>query len=141
MEINAKWWNKQNDSSWERVKEAFKRDWDQTKHDMGGRHPDTHQNVSDTVKQAAGLESIPPRGMPTEEEIDDPYHFVEVAYRFGYGARSQYGKQYSGWDKTLETQLETDWREAYVGLDWEKYKDAVQRGWNYDDTQRLNKAA
>jgi hypothetical protein len=51
MEINAKWWNKQNDSSWERVKEAFKRDWDQTKHDMGGRHPDTHQNLSDTVKQ------------------------------------------------------------------------------------------
>ena len=60
---NPTWWTNENDSAWERTKAAFKRDWDQTKHDMGGKQPDTDQQVSDTVKQASGKEIIPPRGM------------------------------------------------------------------------------
>ena len=51
---NAVWWSKDNDSGWEKVKEAFHRDWDQTKHDFGGNPPDLKQDVPDTVKQAAG---------------------------------------------------------------------------------------
>jgi hypothetical protein len=43
-------------------KAAFKRDWDQTKHDLGGKQPDTNQNVKDIVKQAGWREPIPPRG-------------------------------------------------------------------------------
>ena len=86
------------------------------------------------MKQAAGKEAIPPRGMPNYEETED-------AYRFGYGARSQYGKQYSSWDASLETQLEKDWSETYTGLDWPSYKAAVQRGWDYQDKQDLKKAA
>ena len=84
---NPNWWNKEHDSAWNRVKAAFKRDWDQTKHDFGGNEPDMNQNVDDTVKQAAGKQPIPPRGQPTFEEAED-------AYRFGYGARFQYGQQY-----------------------------------------------
>src|SRR4029450_12636062 len=95
---NPRWWNAQNDSAWERVKAAFKRDWDQTKHDVGGKKPDTNQNVTDTVKQATGKEPIPPRGQPTYEE-------AEAAYRFGYGARSHYGKKHSNWDPSLEKEL------------------------------------
>jgi len=134
MQKNPKWWNKQHESSWERVKAAFKRDWDQTKHDVGGHEPDTDQNVGDTVKQAAGKEAIPPRGVPNYEE-------TENAYRFGHGARSQYNKQYPRWDPTLEAQLAKDWRETYTGMDWERYKAAVRRGWDYDDKQDLSKAA
>ena len=59
---NPKWWNKEHESGWSRVKAAFKRDWDQTKHDFGGAEPDTDQNIGDTVKQAAGKQPIPPRG-------------------------------------------------------------------------------
>jgi len=116
------------------VKAAFKHDWDQTKHDVGAHEPNTDQHISDTVKQAAGKEAIPPRGVPTYEQTED-------AYRFGFGARTQYGKKYAAWDKPLETELERDWRETYIGLNWPSYKAVVQRGWNCQDKQDLKKAA
>ena len=134
MQNNPKWWNKQNESAWEKVKAAFKRDWDQTKHDVGGHEPDTHQHVGDTVKQAAGKEAIPPRGVPNYEETQD-------AYRFGYGARSQYGNRFSRWDPLLETELERDWRETYKDRDWQRYRESVRRGWDYQDKQGLSEAA
>ncbi len=46
-------------STWKRIKEAMRRDWEQTKHDFdkkAGR--DLDQNVGDTVKQIAGKEPI-----------------------------------------------------------------------------------
>jgi hypothetical protein len=131
---NPKWWNKDNDSGWERVKSAFQRDWDQTKHDFGSNQPDLNQDVDDTVKQAAGKQPIPPRGQPTFEESED-------AYRFGYGARSHYGKTYASWDKKLETQLEQDWRDTYNDRDWNQYRDRIRRGWDYDQRGEMRKAA
>ncbi len=131
---SPKWWNNENDSAWERVKAAFQRDWDQTKHDFGGKQPNTNQDVDDTVKQAAGSQPIPPRGQPTYEEVED-------AHRFGYGARSQYGGSYKAWDGRLETQLKRDWQDTYSDRDWANYKDEIRRGWDYEDDQRLRKAA
>jgi hypothetical protein len=136
---NPKWWTTQNDSAWERVKAAFKRDWDQTKHDVGGKQPDTNQGVSDTVKQASGKEAIPPRGVPNYED-------AEVGYRFGYGARSKYGTKYRNWEPGLERQLEADWSETYGNRNWPAYHDLVRRGWDYEESERhererLNKAA
>ena len=64
---NPNWWNQENDSAWERTKAAFKRDWDQTKHDLGGHKPDTNQKIGNTTRQASGKEVIPPRGVPTYE--------------------------------------------------------------------------
>ena len=130
---NPKWWGNEQESAWERVKAAFKRDWDQTKHDFGGNEPDTEQDVDDTVKQAAGKQPIPPRGLPTYEEMED-------AYRFGYGARSQYGNSFSEWDENLETQLESDWQETYNERQWRDYRNAVRRGWDYEQG-RMRKAA
>ena len=131
---NPKWWGQEHESSWERVKAAFKRDWDQTKHDFGGKEPDTDQDVGDTVKQAAGKQPIPPRGVPTFEEIED-------AYRFGYGARAQYGESFSEWDENLETQLEDDWRQTYNDREWRDYRNAIRRGWDYHDKDEMRKAA
>lgn len=105
MSQNPKWWTKESDSKWDRVKAAFKRDWDQTKHDVGAREPDTNQNVDDTVKQAAGKDPIPPRGQPVYEKI-------EPAYRFGYGARLHYGQRYPTWNPELEKELRRDWTET-----------------------------
>jgi hypothetical protein len=134
MLSNPKWWNKELDSAWEMVKAAFKRDWDQTKHDVGGNEPNTRQHVGDTVKQAAGKEAIPPRGVPTYEQTED-------AYRFGFGARSQYGKKYPAWNKPLETELEKDWRETYDDRDWFRYRQSIRRGWDYQDKHDLTNAA
>ncbi len=126
---NPSWWTQEQDSGWDRVKAAFQRDWDQTKHDFGGDEPDTDQDVDDTVKQAAGKEAIPPRGEPTYEEI-------EPAYRFGYGARSQYGKKYPEWNDELETQLKRDWTGSYPDRDWDEDADYVREGWDYEDDKR-----
>jgi hypothetical protein len=131
---NPWWWNKEHDSAWNRVKAAFKRDWDQTKHDFGGREPDTDQDVDDTVKQAAGKQPIPPRGQPTYEETED-------GYRFGYGARLQYGNQYAQWDERLERQLEQDWGATHDDKKWNYYRNSVRHGWAYQDEQRLRDAA
>jgi hypothetical protein len=131
---NPAWWNEENDSAWERVKSAFKRDWDQTKHDFGGREPDTDQDVDDTVKQAAGKQPIPPRGQPTQEEVED-------AHRFGYGARRHYGQRFSRWDDSLETELRRDWSGTYSDRDWDRYRDHIREGYDYDDTRGLRKAA
>jgi hypothetical protein len=121
---NPKWWTKESDSGWERVKAAFRRDWDQTKHDFGGKEPDTDQDVNNTVKQAVGKEPIPPRRQRTYEE-------VEPAYRFGYGARSYYEKQYPKWDNDLESQLRKDWEGSGSSMDWETSREAIRRGWEY----------
>jgi hypothetical protein len=114
-----KWWNKEYDSAWERVKEAFRRDWEQTKHDFGGNEPDLNQHVDDTVGQAAGTRSIPPRGVPNFDEN-------ESAYRYGYGAHRHYRETYPDWNADLEEQLRADW-----GSDWEAHRNAVRRGWEY----------
>jgi hypothetical protein len=121
---NPKWWTNEHESSWDRVKAAIKRDWDQTKHDVGAKKPDTNQNVKDTVKQAAGKESIPPRGQPV-------YDDVEPAYRFGYGARSYYGRRYPKWDNNLESELRRDWSETYPDDDWDTQARYIRSGWDY----------
>jgi hypothetical protein len=131
---NPKWWNEEHESAWGKVKAAFKRDWDQTKHDFGGKQPDTDQDVDDTVKQAVGKQPIPPRGQPTYEERED-------AYRFGYGARLQYGDSHRQWGQGLEGQLEHDWRETYTDREWRDYRDAVRRGWDYQQGGEVRKAA
>jgi len=121
---NPTWWTKDNDSSWDRVKAAFKRDWDQTKHDMGGKQPETRQNANDTMKQAAGKEAIPPRGVPVYEK-------AEPAYRFGYGARSHYGKKYPTWNSDLENELKRDWSETNDESDWDSDSRYIRSGWDY----------
>jgi hypothetical protein len=132
---NPEWWNQEHESRWGRVKAAFKRDWDQTKHDLGGKQPDTDQDVDDTAKQAAGKQPIPPRGQRTYEETED-------AYRFGYGARAQYGEDYSVWDPDVEAQLEQDWNDTYDDRDWQQYREDIRRGWDYEEGgQRQRKAA
>lgn len=53
------------DDKQSKVKEALKRDWEQTKHDVSKKKgEELEQNVADTVKQATGKEAIPPEGVP-----------------------------------------------------------------------------
>ena len=51
-----------------KAKEALKRDWEQTKHDISKKHgEELDQDVGDTLKQAAGKEPVPPRGVPNPD--------------------------------------------------------------------------
>ena len=68
------WYTNDHDNSWERVKSAFRNDWEQTKHDFGSKNArDLDQDVDDTVKQAAGTE--------------DTFERHEPAFKFGHAAR------------------------------------------------------
>jgi hypothetical protein len=123
---NPKWWTTEDDSAWDRAKAALKRDWDQTKHDFGGNEPDTNQKISDTVKQAAGKEPIPPRREPNYED-------VEPVLRFGYGARSHYRDQYDEWNDEVENRLKADWTAANPNANWDEDREVVHRAWEYDE--------
>ncbi|MDO9017846.1 MAG: hypothetical protein Q8S73_03550 [Deltaproteobacteria bacterium] len=65
------WWNDNHTSTWDRVKEALRRDWEQTKNDFSSESgADLNQDVGDTVKQATGAEPLPPPMVKTHP--DDP---------------------------------------------------------------------
>ena len=54
------WYRPEHATNWDRVKEALRRDWQQTRHDdlhVGGH--ELNQQATDTVKQATGKETIP----------------------------------------------------------------------------------
>ena len=127
-----KWWNQEHDSAWDRVKDAMKRDWEQTKSDLtGGRKGrDLDQDVDDTVKQAAGKQSIPPTTMKNPPDIDDKdWKRVEDDYRYGVGARKQYGTSHREWDDRLEGKLKDEWTDLKSGRTWDEVKASVRRGW------------
>lgn len=64
------WWTERHTSTWDRVKEALARDWEQTKNDFSSSSgADLNQDVGDTVKQATGSAPLPP-SMKTRP--DDP---------------------------------------------------------------------
>ena len=132
-----KWWTKDHASAWERAREAMKRDWEQTKHDvrLGGR--DLDQDVDDTVKQAAGKQPIPspaqpntpggyPANAPSWDEAEEP-----LAY--GYGAAQRYGTS-GAWDDRVEADLRTEWESEHrsgLGAKWDHVKTLVRRGFDH----------
>jgi len=126
------WWNRDYDNAWDRAKEAFRRDWEQTKHDFGADAPDLKQDVGDTVAQATGRQPMPAPYQPSPEG-KHRFEEYEPAYRFGYGARRYYGSRYSEWNDDLETRLREDWKTTgAVDEDWDRYQPAIRRGWGYE---------
>lgn len=125
---NPKWWNEEHESTWSRVKAAVKRDWEQTKADLSSGGRDLDQDVGDTVKQAMGKQAIPPLSQPNTDA--EEWDRVEEGYRYGVGARSQYGNQYNDWNEGLEGKLREEWRDMKSGGTWDEVKNAVRRGWD-----------
>ncbi|MDB4930701.1 MAG: hypothetical protein JWM10_3185 [Myxococcaceae bacterium] len=65
------WWTDKHTSTWDRVKEALRRDWEQTRADFSADDAvDLNQNAADTVKQAVGAQPLPPPTVKTHP--DDP---------------------------------------------------------------------
>ena len=123
---NPTWWTPANDTAWDRTKAAFKRDWDQTKHDLGAKRPDTRQGITDTINQAVGTEAIPPLGEANYEKL-------EPAYRFGYGAYDYYLPTFELWNTDLEDRLKSDWNTTNPlrVTNWTEDRAAIRHGWNF----------
>jgi hypothetical protein len=126
---NPKWWNEEHEDTWGRVKAAMKRDWEQTKADVSSKGRELDQDVDDTVKQAAGKQAIPPLSQPNVD-TDDAWKRTEEGYRYGVGARRQYGSEHAQWDDRLEGKLRTEWGDMKSGRTWDEVKAAVRRGWD-----------
>ena len=113
MWTRPKWYTDEHDNGWQRVKAAFKNDWEQTKHDLGSKTArDLNQDVPDTVKQAAGTR--------------DAFENHEQAFRFGYAAQSQYRSQYPNWNSDVETKLRQDY-----GNEFDRDRDYIRRAYEY----------
>ncbi|EYF06344.1 hypothetical protein [Chondromyces apiculatus] len=122
---NPAWWNDEKTTAWDRVKEALRRDWEQTKADFTKHQgQELNQDVGDTVKQAVGKEPIPPPGMPNVD-----WDHVEPGMRYGWGAASHY-KDEADWDDRVEGKLKEEWNDLKSGRTWDETKDAVRRGWD-----------
>jgi hypothetical protein len=131
MKWQPAWWNEGHATTWERVKEAMRRDWEQTKQDMKmkGGH-ELNQQVGDTVKQAAGKEAIPMNDRPNPPKVIGTWDDVELPMGYGYAARSQYAATNSAWSKDIEDRLKTEWEagRAKTGRAWDDVRDHVKHG-------------
>jgi hypothetical protein len=132
MKWKPAWWSEDYDSGWDRAKEALRRDWEQTKHDLhikGGHQ--LNQGVGDTVKQAAGKEQIPSNDGPIPPKVIGEWNDIELPMEYGYGARSKYGSQHTAWTTELEVTLQTEWESARAatGRDWPEVREHVRRGY------------
>jgi hypothetical protein len=127
---DPRWWSDEHRSAWERVKAAFRRDWEQTKADVSSHGQDLNQNAGDTVKQAAGKQPIPPAHTPTRPDTEADWATVEHGYRYGFGARSVYEKDHQDWNDRLEAKLSEEWRDLKTGQTWDEVKTRVREGWD-----------
>lgn len=113
MKNKPGWYTDEHDGAWDRVKAAFRNDWEQTRHDFGSNTArDLDQNVNDTVRQATGTE--------------DTFESREPAFRFGHAAQRQYGSQYSKWNDELDTKLRNDY-----GTDYDRDLPYIRRAFEY----------
>lgn len=127
---NAPYWkNEVHGSAWNRVKEALRRDWEQTKADVSSGGKELNQQVGDTVKQATGSEAIPPGDRPNPPKAGE-WNDVEPAFRYGAAARQQYSTSYQKWDDTLETKLASEWDEKTTGKPFKDVKPYIAKGWD-----------
>ncbi len=127
------WWNENHEGTWDRIKSALKRDWEQTKADVSSKGHELNQGVGDTVKQAAGKEAIPPGNLPnpaTKASKDQTWEDVEPSYRYGVGAQAQHGANNAGWDDRLENKLSEEWQQLKSGQTWNEVKGSVRHAWD-----------
>ncbi len=132
---NAPYWNtEKHGNAWDRMKEALKRDWEQTKADVSSGGKELNQQVSDTVKQATGAEVIPGPNTPnpsTGKDTKGNWTDVEPAFRYGMGAHEQYSNSYQTWNDDLETKLSSEWDEKKTGKPFKDVKPYVRRAWDF----------
>src|ERR1700722_19358116 len=124
------WWSDEvHGSAWDRVKEAMRRDWMQTKHDLHVGGHEMNQSVADTLNQATGVQHLPGINEANPPKVIGDWHDAEVAYRYGHAARAQLGAQHPAWSAELERTLGREWTAArdHLSHDWAGVKHFVRR--------------
>ena len=129
------WYSESSMSAWDRVKEAFRRDWEQTKHHFGlpGGH-ELNQTAVDTIKQATNAESIPANDRPIPPKVVGAWEEAEYPIGYGYTARQRYGKEYPSWNDAIEQRLRSDWEAKNKKAEhaWIQVKTLVRYGYEHN---------
>jgi hypothetical protein len=132
------WHTAEHAMSWGRVREAIRRDWQQTRRDMHVGGHELNQRASDTLKQALGDEAIPSiyRTNPAKVigDLVGDWERVEPPAEYGYSARLQFGSVYPEWCYELERDLQREWESSAMaprepGL-WDDVKAYVRYGYD-----------
>jgi hypothetical protein len=127
MQHKPEWWNAVHELSWQRAKEALRRDWTQTKFDVGAGGHELNQNASDTLGQAVGEAVLPPIEFANRPTVIGRWEDAEVAIGFGYAARMHYGDRFPSWSPELERSLKSDWKSETIP--WGKVALWVRHGY------------
>jgi hypothetical protein len=129
------WWNELHGSAWDRIKEAIRRDWEQTKHDLhlSGGH-ELNQGIGDTLKQAADRQPIPADDRPNPPKVIGSWDEAEVPVGYGYTARQHYGAEHPTWNEGIELRLRSEWERGQTKAvyAWDHVKGWVRHGYEYD---------
>lgn len=125
--------NGQGPGTWERIKEALRRDWEQTKHEFSSKAGhELNQDIGDTLKQAAGKQAIPYDNRPNPPRVIDTWENAEQAIQFGYEASSYFRDSHREWNNSLDSTLADRWREySAQGRDWDEVRNYVRHGFEY----------
>jgi hypothetical protein len=129
------WWKAEvHGTAWELVKEAMRRDWQQTKHDVGVGGHELNQAAADTVLQAGGAQRVPPIDVPNPPKVVGEWPELEPSFDFGYAARREYGPAFPEWSPELESKLRNEWIAAQdqAARDWMAIVAHVRSGYEYD---------
>lgn len=121
------WWTEVHTSSWEQVKEALRRDWEQTKHDLHVGGHELNQTMSDTLGQTVSEAPLPAIDRPNPPTVIGRWEDAEIAIGFGYAARTQYGDRYPSWSGELARALKHDWKND--AMEWSKAEGYVRHGY------------
>jgi hypothetical protein len=138
------WWAEEvHGSAWERAREAMRRDWAQTKHDLHLGGHEMNQSATDTLKQAAGKDHLRNINQANPPKVIGEWSDAETPYRYGVAARRQFGDQHPGWSPELETKLKNEWMEAQdqATRDWEAARRFVRRGYEFQGGEPPPRAA
>ncbi len=124
---DPEWWTDEHSSSWERVRIALRRDWEQTKGDLADTGVDLNQGAMDTLRQAVGAQSIPADHLPNPGPRHD-WATLEPALRYGHGAARHYRD--SDWNETIRARLRREWEASGQRSTWDNVKEGIERGWH-----------
>lgn len=130
------WWSDEvHGSAWERAREAMRRDWSQTKHDLHIGGHEMNQSSGDTLRQAGGNQHLPTINQANPPKVIGEWSDAEIPYRYGYAAQRQFGTQHPAWSPELEAKLKAEWLEAEnaASRDWESARRFVRCGYEFRD--------
>jgi len=120
---NPNWWDASHDFAWDHVKRAMRHHWEQASQQL-------HSNDLTAFDRIKG------------EEIALSCHRLffdelEPAFRFGFGARIEFGEEHQAWDDNLEILLAREWRRLDPTREqtWEQDREAIRYGWEFEEIE------